>query len=61
MNEGIKKFAELLPEDGTLIINGEIENLSYFTDGQKFRILTFGVDGDFDFTAKNDDLLCKFF
>ena len=48
-----KKFAELLPDDGTLIINGEIENLSYFTDGQKFRILTFGVDGDFDFVPKN--------
>ncbi|MBR5931394.1 MAG: UDP-N-acetylmuramate--L-alanine ligase, partial [Lachnospiraceae bacterium] len=48
-----KKFAQLLPDSGTLIINGEIENLSYFTDDLNRRVLTFGLDGDFDFTAKN--------
>ena len=37
-----KKFASLLPDDGTLIINSHIENLSYFTDGLKCNVITFG-------------------
>ncbi|MCR4793519.1 MAG: UDP-N-acetylmuramate--L-alanine ligase [Lachnospiraceae bacterium] len=37
-----RKFADLLPENGTLIINAQIENLSYFTDGLKCNFLTFG-------------------
>ncbi|MBR3003871.1 MAG: UDP-N-acetylmuramate--L-alanine ligase [Lachnospiraceae bacterium] len=54
-------YTHLLPDDGTLIINGEIDNLPYFTDDLKCRIITFGMDGDYAFTAHNvsyDDLAC---
>ncbi len=37
-----KKFASLLPKEGTLIINSHIENLSYFTDGLDCNVITFG-------------------
>ena len=45
------KFAGLLPEDGTLIINGEIPNLSGITKGLKCRIITYGNDPSFDYSA----------
>ena len=48
-----RRFAELLPEDGALVINGEIENISYFTDGLKCRVVTYGMNGSYDFTAAN--------
>lgn len=44
-----KKFARLLPDDGTLIINGDIDNVSEITDGLKCSILTYGSDSAFDF------------
>lgn len=47
------KFACLLPEDGTLIINGDIENLSQITEGLCCRIITFGFSSDCDYTAKD--------
>ena len=47
------KFACLLPEDGTLIINGDIENISQITEGLCCRIITFGLRSDCDYTAKN--------
>lgn len=48
-----KKFASLLPDDGALVINGEIDNVSYFTEGLKCRVVTYGIGDGFDFTAKN--------
>ncbi len=45
------KFAGLLPQDGTLIINGEIPNLSEITEGLKCRIITYGNDPSFDYSA----------
>lgn len=53
VRRSFREYARLLPEDGTLIINGEIENLSYFTEGLKCRVITFGLGEDFDYTAKN--------
>ena len=38
-----RKFADLVPENGTLIINSHIENIRYFTEGLKCNILTFGL------------------
>ncbi|MBO7356095.1 MAG: UDP-N-acetylmuramate--L-alanine ligase, partial [Lachnospiraceae bacterium] len=38
-----RKFAELVPEQGTLIINSHIENIKYFTEGLKCKVLTFGL------------------
>lgn len=47
------RFAELLPEDGVLIINGEIPALSKITDGLKCKIITYGPDSSFDYYAKD--------
>jgi len=38
-----RKFADLVPENGTLIINSHIENIRYFTEGLKCKVLTFGL------------------
>ena len=38
-----KGFAQLLPEDGTLVINGEIPNLSKIMDNLKCNVLTYGI------------------
>ena len=46
-------FAELLPEDGTLVINGDIENLSYITDGLACRVVTFGREASLDYSASD--------
>ncbi len=48
-----KRYTRLLPDDGVLVINGDIENLSYFTDELKCRILTFSLKGNGDFSADN--------
>lgn len=51
IRNSFRKFAALLPEDGALIINGEIDNLSEITDGLNTRIITFGTDSRFDYYA----------
>ena len=53
IRKSFREYARLLPDDGTLIINGEIENLPYFTEGLRCRVITFGIGGDFDYMAKN--------
>ncbi len=45
------KFARLIKADGTLIINGEIPNLSEITDGLECRIITYGNAPAFDYCA----------
>ena len=42
IRRSFRRFAELIPSDGTLIINGEIPNLAELTDGLCCRIVTFG-------------------
>ena len=51
-----RKYMELLPEDGHLVINGKIDHLSALTDGLSCNIITFGISADntitaFDYTA----------
>lgn len=53
IRRSFRKFAELLPEDGTLVINGEIENLHELTDGLSCRVLTYGPDDSMDYCASN--------
>ena len=48
-----RKFAELLPADGTLIIHNSIENLTEITEGLACKVVTFGLSGDADFTARD--------
>ena len=43
------KFAHLLPDDGTLVINGDIENYNAITDGLGCEIITYGSKEDFDY------------
>ncbi|MCR5202086.1 MAG: UDP-N-acetylmuramate--L-alanine ligase [Lachnospiraceae bacterium] len=53
IRNSFKQFADLLPEDGNLVINGEIPQLQDITKDCKARIVTFGINGDFDFKAEN--------
>ena len=49
-----KKFAELIPENGALVIGEGIDDLSFFTEGLKCSILTFAPESSSaDVTAKN--------
>lgn len=44
VRHSFRKFAQLVPENGTVIINSHIENSEYFTKGLKCSVLTFGLD-----------------
>lgn len=48
-----KKFASLLPEDGTLIINGDIENYTEITEGLSCNVITYGSSPAFDYGASD--------
>ncbi len=48
VRRSFRAFAELLPADGCLVINGEIENVSEFTDGLSCKVITYGSkDSDY--------------
>lgn len=49
IRHSFRKFAELLPADGCLIINRDIENLQEITDGLPCRVITFGHDDTADY------------
>lgn len=49
IHRSFRRFAELLPADGTLIINGGIENLPELTEGLVCRVITFGSDSKSDY------------
>ncbi|MBR7076183.1 MAG: UDP-N-acetylmuramate--L-alanine ligase [Lachnospiraceae bacterium] len=64
IRHSFREYTRLLPDTGTLIINGEIDDLSYFTEGLGCKIYTFGLEEDCDFTAKNitcDSFACDSF
>ena len=42
IRNSFRRFAEILPADGTLIINGDIENYQEITEGLSCRVVTFG-------------------
>ena len=48
-----RRFAELLPEDGTLVINGAIPDLHEITDGLRCNVRTFGLDSSMNYGATN--------
>lgn len=50
IRSSFKKFAMLLPEDGTLIINGDIANFEEITDGLKCNVITYGSLASFDYS-----------
>ena len=51
-----RKYMELLPQEGHLVINGKIDRLSALTDGLSCNVITFGVsdsvsDTPYDYVA----------
>ena len=44
-----RRFAQLIPSDGTLIINAGIENYREITEGLPCRVITFGMTPDADY------------
>lgn len=53
IRHSFRKFAEKLPEDGTLIINSNIERYEEITDGLSCRVITCGSRPDSDYSAGN--------
>lgn len=51
IRHSFRTFAQLLPEDGTLIINKDIENMEEITEGLSCKVVTFGLDPSADYTA----------
>jgi UDP-N-acetylmuramate--alanine ligase len=49
IREAFRRFAALLPADGALIVNGEIEKLPEITKGLPCSVITFGKDASFDY------------
>ena len=49
IRDSFRRFASLLPEDGTLIINGMIDRYSELTSGLSCEIITFGDTDAFDY------------
>lgn len=45
------QFALLLPEDGTLIINGDIPNVEEITNNLVCKVITFGTNNSCDYSA----------
>ncbi len=53
IRRSFRKFAELLPADGTLIINGEIPDYEELTEGLPCRVITYGTDPSLNYRAAN--------
>ncbi len=45
------RFAQLLPADGTLIINGDIERCEELTKGLSCKVITYGLSSGSDYSA----------
>ncbi|MGI6095962.1 MAG: UDP-N-acetylmuramate--L-alanine ligase [Lachnospiraceae bacterium] len=57
-------FAQRLPKDGTLVINGEIPQYEEITKDLECSVITYGLSGSYDYTAANityDELACPSF
>ena len=53
IRHSFRLFAEKLPADGTLIINGDIPNVEEITANLPCEIITYGLEKDADYTAAN--------
>lgn len=47
------QFAKLIPSDGVLVINSDIEQIQTITDGLSCKIITFGLHAPADYQAAN--------
>ena len=50
IRHSFKRFAKLLPEDGCLIINRQIDRIEELTEGLTCRVITFGAGADADYS-----------
>ncbi|MBO4997622.1 MAG: UDP-N-acetylmuramate--L-alanine ligase [Lachnospira sp.] len=53
IRSSFQAFAKLLPDNGLLVINGDIDKVSSITKGSSCRIITFGAGDRNDYTAAN--------
>ncbi len=54
IEKSFQTFARILPEDGLLIINGDMDCVDYVSDGVKADIVTFGLEKEgLNYTAAN--------
>ena len=59
IRNSFRKYAEILPASGTLVINGDIENLTELTDRLPAKVVTYGLCEDatqctsYDYAAAN--------
>ena len=57
IRRSFRKFADLLPEDGCLIVNNAIPNLGEITVGLPCRIITYGTNSEADYYS--DSITCS--
>lgn len=57
IRRSFRTFAQLLPEDGTLIINHEIPDYEEITAGLSCRVITYGKGGDYQADSVSYDEL----
>ena len=54
IRHSFKRFAALVPDNGTVVLNKDIDNLSYFTDDLSCNVMTFSpTDSQADVSATN--------
>ena len=53
IRHSFRRYAALLPADGLLVINGDIDNYSYITEDTKCPVVTVGSTSSCDYTAAN--------
>ena len=53
IKESFRKFAEITPKDGMLVVNGDDENVLDILDGLECKIVKAGLSDSNDFVAKN--------
>ncbi len=53
IRRSFRRFAELIPQDGALIINSDTPCHEMITEGLNCRVITYGLSSDAMYTAKN--------
>ena len=59
-----KKFASKIPSDGFLALNGTVPSVNEIIDSTECRVETFGIEGDYNWTAREisfNDKACATF
>lgn len=46
IRNSFRKYVELIPKHGALVINSEIDDLSYFTENLECNVITYGIESE---------------